>query len=77
MCEYFILNHSIYFLFRLAWNIIAESQGDQPRKTAAEVVAEVVQFRTFREVAGIHPPSMKRLGLLLHFKFRKYELDLT
>ena len=40
--------------------IIAEPQGDQPRKTAAEAVAEIVQSRTFREVAGIRPPSMKK-----------------
>ena len=40
--------------------IVAEPQGDQPRKTTAEAVAEVVQYRTFREVAGIRPPSMKK-----------------
>ena len=40
--------------------IVAEPQGDQPRKTAAEAVAEVVQSRTFREVAGIRSPSMKK-----------------
>jgi len=40
--------------------IVAEPQGDQPAKTAAEAVAEVVQSRTFREVAGICLPSKKR-----------------
>jgi hypothetical protein len=40
--------------------IVAEPQGSQPRKNVVEVMAEVVQFRTFREVAGIHPPSMKK-----------------
>jgi hypothetical protein len=40
--------------------IVAEPQGDQPRKTAAEVVAEVVQSRNFREVVGIRPPSMEK-----------------
>jgi hypothetical protein len=39
--------------------IVAEPQGDQPRKTDAEAVAEVVQSRTFRVVVGIRPPSMK------------------
>jgi hypothetical protein len=39
--------------------IVAEPQGDQLRKTTAEAVAKVVQSRTFREVAGICPPSMK------------------
>jgi hypothetical protein len=37
-----------------------EPQSDQPRKTVAEVVADVVQSRTFGEVAGILPPSMKK-----------------
>jgi hypothetical protein len=40
--------------------IVTEPQGDQPRKTAAEAVAGVVQSRTFREVAGFRPPSMKK-----------------
>jgi hypothetical protein len=40
--------------------IVTEPQGDQPRKTASEAVAEVVQSRTFWEVAGIRPPSMKK-----------------
>jgi hypothetical protein len=40
--------------------IDAEPQGGQPRKTDVEVVADVVQCRTFQEVAGIRPPSMKK-----------------
>jgi hypothetical protein len=40
--------------------IVVEPQGGQPRKIAAEAVVEVVQSRTFREVAGIRPPSMKK-----------------
>jgi hypothetical protein len=56
--------------------IDAEPQCDQPRKTATEEVAEVFQSRTFREVAGIRPPSMKMTRVTTHFRFR-YELDLT
>jgi hypothetical protein len=41
--------------------IVAEPQGDQPRKTTAEAAVEVVQSRTFREVAGIRQPSMKKI----------------
>jgi hypothetical protein len=40
--------------------IVVEPQGDQPRKIAAAAVAEGVQSRTFQEVAGIHPHSMKK-----------------
>jgi hypothetical protein len=40
--------------------IVAEPQGNQPRRTAAEVVAKVVESRTFREVASIRPPSITR-----------------
>jgi hypothetical protein len=40
--------------------IVTEPQGDQPRKTIAEAVAEVVQSRNFWEVAGIWPPSMRK-----------------
>jgi hypothetical protein len=39
--------------------IVVEPQGDQPRKTDVEVVTEV-STRTFREVVGIRPPSMKK-----------------
>jgi hypothetical protein len=35
--------------------IVVEPQGNQPRKIVVEAVAEVVQYRTFREVAGIRP----------------------
>jgi hypothetical protein len=37
--------------------IVAEAQGDQPRKTVAEAVVEVVQYRTFREVCW-HSPTL-------------------
>jgi hypothetical protein len=40
--------------------IVAKPQGDQPRKTAAEAVVEVVQSMTFQEVVVIHLPSMKK-----------------
>ena len=40
--------------------IFTEPQGDRSSKTATEVVAKIVQSRTFEEVAGIRPPSKKR-----------------
>ena len=40
--------------------LVTEAQGDQQGETTAEAVAEVIQSRTFREVAGIRPPSMKK-----------------
>jgi hypothetical protein len=57
--------------------IVAEPQGDQPRKTITKAVAEVVQSRTFRRLLTFARPPWKILGLLLHFKFRKYVLDLA
>ncbi|KAG2565539.1 hypothetical protein PVAP13_7NG000217, partial [Panicum virgatum] len=57
--------------------IITEPQGDQPAKTAAEAVAEVVQSRTFREVAGIRLPSKKRTRVATAIQVQKFPLDLT
>jgi hypothetical protein len=57
--------------------IIIDPQGNQLEKTIVEAAVEVVQIRNFREVTCIRLPSMKILGLLLHFTFRKYELYLT
>jgi hypothetical protein len=56
--------------------IVVEPQGDQPRNTAVEGVAEVVQSRTFWEVAGIRPPSMKKTRITTALQVQKYELDL-
>jgi hypothetical protein len=56
-----ILFESFHFIsiFRME-QVVAEPQCDQPRKTVAEAVAEVVQSRTFGEVAGIRPLSIKK-----------------
>jgi hypothetical protein len=40
--------------------MVTEPQGDQPKKIAAEAVAEIIKSRTFGEVPGIRPPSMKK-----------------
>jgi hypothetical protein len=51
--------------------IVAEPQGDQPRKTATEAVAEVVQSRTFGEVTGIRLPSMKNTRVTTTLQVRE------
>ena len=57
--------------------IIAEPQGDQPRETVAEAVAEVVQSRTFREVAGIRPPSMKETRVTTTLQIQEIQAGLN
>jgi hypothetical protein len=57
--------------------IVTEPQGHQPRKTAAEAVAEVVQSRTFREVAGIRPPSMKKSRVTTALQVREIRAGLN
>nr|TKW00924.1 hypothetical protein SEVIR_8G145200v2 [Setaria viridis] len=55
--------------------IIVQPGDDQP-KTATEAVAEVVQSRTFREVAGIHPPPKKRTRVGTALQVEEIQADL-
>nr|TKW27241.1 hypothetical protein SEVIR_3G244900v2 [Setaria viridis] len=55
--------------------IVTQPGDDQP-KTAAEAVAEVVQSRTFWEVAGIHSPSKKRTRVGTALQVEETQADL-
>jgi hypothetical protein len=77
----FIGSHSLLPLWSpnpvLQERIVAEPQGDQLGKTIVEAVTELVKSRTFREVARIGPPSMKktRVTTALQVQEIRPELD--
>uniref|UniRef100_K4A338 Uncharacterized protein n=1 Tax=Setaria italica TaxID=4555 RepID=K4A338_SETIT len=76
ICEYFCVRPFIFFLLLGSDRINRHQPRDDQPKTVAEAVAEVVQSRIFRKVAGIHPPSKKRTRVGTVLQVEEIQADL-